>query len=94
MARARARMETLKGHSSTPWQSTILHIGKHLQIYLFRIINLNILKQKSSDGGGDGGGGGETGGCDGGGGWMLGVGGALLSTFEPCIVTFTIPITP
>ena len=68
MARARARMETLKGHSSTPWQSTILHIGKHLQIYLFRIINLNILKQKSSDGGGDGGGGGETGGCDGGGG--------------------------
>ena len=55
MARARARMETLKGHSSTPWQSTILHIGKHLQIYLFRIINLNILKQKSSDGGGVGG---------------------------------------
>ena len=85
MARARARMETLKGHSSTPWQSTILHIGKNLQIYLFRIINLNILKQKSSDGGGvggdgdggggDGGGGGETGGGDGGGGrgvcWVM-----------------------
>ena len=44
------------------------YIGKHLQIYLFRIINLNILKQKSSDGGGVGGDG-DGGGGDGGGGW-------------------------